>query len=50
MSFPWAKQYEPTNGLTKFLDEKLPVPPNESRMLKKKPKKLSNKKHVRLPN
>ena len=26
MSFPWAKQYEPTNGLTKFLDEKLPVP------------------------
>ena len=26
MSFPWAKQYQPTNGLTKFLDEKLPVP------------------------
>ncbi len=26
MSFPWAKQYEPSNGLTKFLDEKLPVP------------------------
>jgi len=21
MSFPWAKQYEPSNGLTKFLDE-----------------------------
>ena len=26
MSFPWARQYEPTNGLTKFLDEKLPLP------------------------
>ena len=26
MSFPWARQYQPTNGLTKFLDEKLPLP------------------------
>jgi ubiquinol-cytochrome c reductase cytochrome b subunit len=26
MSFPWARQYEPKNGLTKFLDEKLPLP------------------------
>lgn len=26
MSFPWAKQYEPANAVTKFLDEKLPLP------------------------
>lgn len=26
MSFPWAKQYQPTNGLMRFLDEKLPLP------------------------
>ena len=26
MSFPWAKEYTPTNGVTKFLDEKLPLP------------------------
>jgi ubiquinol-cytochrome c reductase cytochrome b subunit len=26
MSFPWAKRYEPTNPLMKFLDEKLPLP------------------------
>lgn len=26
MSFPWAREYQPTNGLTKFLDEKLPLP------------------------
>ena len=26
MSFPWAKQYEPTNGLMKYMDEKLPLP------------------------
>jgi len=26
MSFPWAQQYEPKYGLTKFLDEKLPLP------------------------
>jgi len=26
MSFPWAKEYAPTNGVTKFLDEKLPLP------------------------
>ena len=26
MSFPWAKQYEPTNGVMKFFDEKLPLP------------------------
>ncbi|GAA0265264.1 cytochrome b N-terminal domain-containing protein [Alteraurantiacibacter aestuarii] len=26
MSFPWAKQYEPTNPVMKFLDEKLPLP------------------------
>ena len=26
MSFPWAKEYTPQNGLTKFLDEKLPLP------------------------
>ena len=26
MSFPWARQYEPATGLTKWLDEKLPVP------------------------
>ncbi len=26
MSFPWAKQYEPTNPFMKYLDEKLPLP------------------------
>ena len=26
MSFPWAKHYEPKNPLTRFLDEKLPLP------------------------
>jgi ubiquinol-cytochrome c reductase cytochrome b subunit len=26
MSFPWAKHYEPSNPLMKFLDEKLPLP------------------------
>ncbi len=26
MSFPWAKQYEPTNPVMKFMDEKLPLP------------------------
>ncbi len=26
MSFSWAKQYEPTNGFMKYLDEKLPLP------------------------
>ncbi len=26
MSFPWAKQYEPTNPVAKFFDEKLPLP------------------------
>jgi ubiquinol-cytochrome c reductase cytochrome b subunit len=26
MSFSWAKHYEPTNPLMKYLDEKLPVP------------------------
>ena len=26
MSFPWAKQYQPTNGLMRFLDVKLPLP------------------------
>ncbi len=26
MSFPWAKHYEPTNPLMKYLDEKLPLP------------------------
>ena len=26
MSFPWAKQYEPQTGITRFLDEKLPLP------------------------
>ena len=26
MSFPWARQYEPKNAVTKFLDEKLPLP------------------------
>ena len=26
MSFPWAKQYQPTNGLMRFFDEKLPLP------------------------
>ena len=26
MSFPWAKEYTPANGFTKFLDEKLPLP------------------------
>ncbi|MHA6318447.1 cytochrome b [Altererythrobacter sp. CAU 1778] len=26
MSFPWAREYKPANGLTKFLDEKLPLP------------------------
>lgn len=26
MSFPWARQYQPTNGLMRFLDEKLPLP------------------------
>ncbi len=26
MSFPWAKQYQPTNPVMRFLDEKLPLP------------------------
>jgi ubiquinol-cytochrome c reductase cytochrome b subunit len=26
MSFPWAKQYEPTNGVMQWLDERLPLP------------------------
>ncbi|MCH4891612.1 cytochrome b [Sphingomonas sp. SFZ2018-12] len=26
MSFPWAKQYEPKSGFTKWLDERLPLP------------------------
>lgn len=26
MSFPWARQYEPKNALTKYFDEKLPLP------------------------
>ena len=26
MSFAWAKQYEPKTALTKWLDEKLPLP------------------------
>jgi ubiquinol-cytochrome c reductase cytochrome b subunit len=26
MSFPWAKNYEPTNPLMKYMDEKLPLP------------------------
>ncbi|RDC61064.1 cytochrome b [Alteripontixanthobacter maritimus] len=26
MSFPWAKQYTPTNGFMRFMDEKLPLP------------------------
>ncbi len=26
MSFPWAREYQPTNGLMKFLDERLPLP------------------------
>ncbi len=26
MSFPWAQQYEPTNGFTRWLDNRLPVP------------------------
>ena len=26
MSFPWAKEYTPTNPVTKFFDEKLPLP------------------------
>ena len=26
MSFPWAKQYEPKLPLTRWLDERLPVP------------------------
>ncbi len=26
MSFPWARQYEPKTGLSKYLDEKLPLP------------------------
>ncbi|MEO0061698.1 MAG: hypothetical protein RLZZ08_258 [Pseudomonadota bacterium] len=26
MSFPWAKHYEPTNPLMRYLDEKLPLP------------------------
>ncbi|MDZ4307105.1 cytochrome b [Allopontixanthobacter sp.] len=26
MSFPWAREYQPTNGLMKFFDEKLPLP------------------------
>ncbi len=26
MSFSWAKEYQPSNGLMKYLDEKLPVP------------------------
>ncbi|MFM7027915.1 MAG: cytochrome bc complex cytochrome b subunit [Chakrabartia sp.] len=26
MSFPWANEYKPSNGLTRYLDEKLPLP------------------------
>ena len=26
MSFPWAKPYEPTHPLMKWMDEKLPIP------------------------
>ena len=26
MSFPWAKDYQPQNGLMRYLDEKLPLP------------------------
>jgi ubiquinol-cytochrome c reductase cytochrome b subunit len=26
MSFPWAREYQPANGFTKFLDERLPLP------------------------
>ncbi|MES1997176.1 MAG: cytochrome b, partial [Pseudomonadota bacterium] len=26
MSFPWAKQYEPKSGFTKWIDERLPLP------------------------
>ena len=26
MSFPWAKEYTPTNPFMKFMDEKLPLP------------------------
>ena len=26
MSFPWARQYEPQNGVMKWVDEKLPLP------------------------
>jgi ubiquinol-cytochrome c reductase cytochrome b subunit len=26
MSFPWAKEYQPQNGLMRYLDEKLPLP------------------------
>ena len=26
MSFPWAKQYEPTSAFGKYMDEKLPLP------------------------
>jgi ubiquinol-cytochrome c reductase cytochrome b subunit len=26
MSFPWANEYKPANGLTQWLDEKLPLP------------------------
>ena len=26
MSFPWAKQYEPTNGVMQWLDQRLPLP------------------------
>ncbi len=26
MSFPWARQYQPTNPLMRYLDEKLPIP------------------------
>ncbi|WP_379552826.1 cytochrome b [Qipengyuania sp. DGS5-3] len=26
MSFPWAREYKPSNGFTQFLDERLPLP------------------------
>ncbi|MXO91289.1 cytochrome b [Pontixanthobacter aquaemixtae] len=26
MSFPWAREYTPTNGFMKFMDERLPLP------------------------
>lgn len=26
MSFPWAREYQPANGFTKWIDEKLPLP------------------------